>query len=346
MVGLPAVMAHAQLVAVYDAGTGPFLPESPAEFFQVTPWAPQAIELPGAPNVATPIVNDASTGLNAWQIDDNNGSNPNTAPNPLYTRCVDTLPTGGCTNGLIAQYAHARGWRFSSVARYVTDYNTDGIGNMGLAVWMSNFGYFVQLDMQGGDLRATIYNAAGQPVKVPLTAGATGDDAYHEFALEFNSITQQVTFEFNGVAKGTTSARAPFGGSHANTLEWGNLGNTERGKMNFHNVEFHLLPPPLAGDYNYDGVVNAVDYTVWRNNFGTVYPRADGNNSLLVDAGDYTVWKANYGNALPAGAGGLSTVPESSPLAICFAALGCWSVVRCGRTGQKRPPLWKPGQAL
>jgi hypothetical protein len=333
------------LVAVYDAGTGPFLPESPSDFFQITPWAPHGVETPGAPNVASPILNDLNTGLSAWQIDDSNGSNPSTVPNPLYTRCVDSLPTGNCTNGLVAQYAQARGWRFSSVARYVTDYNTDGNGNMGLAVWMSNAGYFVQFDLLGGDLRATTYSATGQPVRTLLTAGATGDDLYHEFALEFNPLTQQVIFEFNGVAQSITAALSPVGGTHANTLEWGNLGNTERGRVNFHNVEFYLLPPPLVGDYNSDGIVNASDYTVWRNHLGTVYPLADGNNSLLVDAGDYAVWKSSYGNLLPVGSGGLPALPEASAAVLAMGTILVGTAPRSRRLWQSGLPLWNSAAA-
>jgi hypothetical protein len=37
----------------------------------------------------------------------------------------------------------------------------------------------------------------------------------------------------------------------------------------------------------------------------------------MVDAGDYTVWKNNYGNTVELGAGGLSNVPE--PCAVLLA---------------------------
>jgi glucose/arabinose dehydrogenase len=81
-----------------------------------------------------------------------------------------------------------------------------------------------------------------------------------------------------------------------------------------------LTNKSFDGDYNLDGVVDAVDYTVWRNHFGTDFEDADGDNSGTVDAGDYTVWKDNYGASvhdLGAGSGGLSNVPE--PCAILLA---------------------------
>ncbi|QDT68807.1 hypothetical protein MalM25_17320 [Planctomycetes bacterium MalM25] len=58
----------------------------------------------------------------------------------------------------------------------------------------------------------------------------------------------------------------------------------------------------LNGDYNQDGVVDAADYTVWRDNNGAAGPVGDGTGPGLdgvpdgiVDQHDYELWKANYG---------------------------------------------------
>ena len=64
-----------------------------------------------------------------------------------------------------------------------------------------------------------------------------------------------------------------------------------------------LVSPLLSGDYNGDGTVDLVDYTVWRNHLGStvdIFAGADGNGNGVVDAGDYAVWKANFGATLPA----------------------------------------------
>jgi hypothetical protein len=77
--------------------------------------------------------------------------------------------------------------------------------------------------------------------------------------------------------------------------------------------DVYRIATSLPGDYNLDGVVDAVDYTVWRNNLDTNFVDADGDGSGTVDAGDYTIWKNNYGNTADnagAGSGGLSNVPE------------------------------------
>ena len=66
----------------------------------------------------------------------------------------------------------------------------------------------------------------------------------------------------------------------------------------------------FQGDYNLDGVVDQVDYTVWRNNLGsTTNLDADGDHSGVVDAGDYYVWKDNFG-AIQSAFESLASSPE------------------------------------
>ncbi|MDC0934714.1 DUF4347 domain-containing protein, partial [Pirellulales bacterium] len=55
---------------------------------------------------------------------------------------------------------------------------------------------------------------------------------------------------------------------------------------------------PVAGDYNENGIIDAADYTVWRDTLGqSVTPGsgADGDGSGIIDQGDYAVWKSNFG---------------------------------------------------
>ena len=61
--------------------------------------------------------------------------------------------------------------------------------------------------------------------------------------------------------------------------------------------------PALVGDYNHNGVVDAADYTVWRDTLGSnvaAYSGADGSGNALVDSFDYDAWKTHFGSALPA----------------------------------------------
>lgn len=51
----------------------------------------------------------------------------------------------------------------------------------------------------------------------------------------------------------------------------------------------------LAGDYNLDQVVDAGDYTVWRDAMASQSLTADGDRNGQVDHDDYLVWRNNYG---------------------------------------------------
>ncbi|MEM6853082.1 MAG: M14 family zinc carboxypeptidase [Planctomycetota bacterium] len=69
----------------------------------------------------------------------------------------------------------------------------------------------------------------------------------------------------------------------------------------------------LAGDYNGDGLVDAADYTVWADNFGSLAELdADGNYDGVVNAADYTIWADNFG---------LSSGLSSAEIATQFAAI-------------------------
>lgn len=55
--------------------------------------------------------------------------------------------------------------------------------------------------------------------------------------------------------------------------------------------------PALAtnGDYNDNGVVDAADYTIWRDNFGSSVSLPNDPTPGSVDQGDYDVWRSNFG---------------------------------------------------
>jgi hypothetical protein len=88
-----------------------------------------------------------------------------------------------------------------------------------------------------------------------------------------------------------------------------------------------FTPPALAGDFNIDGIVDAADYTVWRDSLGanvaTPYTGADGNGNGVVDQADYGIWSANFGMTTPPGAGAGAVAlleTENSDSTIALAA--------------------------
>lgn len=80
-------------------------------------------------------------------------------------------------------------------------------------------------------------------------------------------------------------------------------------------------PFPI-GDYNRDNIVNAADYTVWRDTIGsTTNLGADGNDNRVIDQGDYTIWKANFDNSAGLSAEIPVSVPESATICLVWLAL-------------------------
>lgn len=82
----------------------------------------------------------------------------------------------------------------------------------------------------------------------------------------------------------------------------------------------------LAGDFNHDGVVDAADYSTWRDHFGDADETAlNGNGDGMngVDAGDYALWVDQFGEhdqGSGGGSVGVGTVPEP----------GAWALVVVG----------------
>jgi hypothetical protein len=55
------------------------------------------------------------------------------------------------------------------------------------------------------------------------------------------------------------------------------------------------IDPILAGDYNNDGIVDAADYVVWRDNVGTTASLPNDRTSGTVDQSDYDIWQRSFG---------------------------------------------------
>jgi hypothetical protein len=112
---------------------------------------------------------------------------------------------------------------------------------------------------------------------------------------------------------------------------------------------FEWQPNPLAGDYNYSGVVDAADYVVWRKTLGSTDDlRADGDNDADVDQDDYAVWRANFG-AVATGTTEVRgiTFPRAGLSAAATAANEPWksSGANDSITALKRAPFATPARA-
>ena len=111
-------------------------------------------------------------------------------------------------------------------------------------------------------------------------------------------------------------------------------------------LDLSTIPPlfdRLVGDYNFDGVVDAADYTVWRNTLGsTTDLRANGDNSggsfSVVDEADFLAWKNNYGAvANGRGTGSAATAPEPTGLLLAVVAVVLILVEKTMRRSSRTP---------
>ncbi len=227
------------------------------------------------------------------------------------------------------------GWRFKAEARLVGGLaGASGAGASGLAVYVDNKGYPIlfALDTSGA------LNAKEIDLSVPLslTPANMGTAAYHDIELRWEPTRQKVEFWFDGEYRRDINGFAAIG--HEPLARFGQI-NLATTSMNFRNVTFEVGPyvtlPKLLGDYNLDGIVNASDYTMWRNTLGMTvdpYVGADGDGNGMVTRDDYLVWRRSYGeHAAAALEAAPLAVPEPTATGVlAFAALV--GLGRCRRT--------------
>lgn len=90
--------------------------------------------------------------------------------------------------------------------------------------------------------------------------------------------------------------------------------------MYIDNIKFEVLESQ-PGDFNGDGVVNAADYTTWRDNLGAADDAPinnAGDGVAGVSADDYAVWASNFGSGAPASA---NAIPEPSTALLALVGL-------------------------
>lgn len=99
----------------------------------------------------------------------------------------------------------------------------------------------------------------------------------------------------------------------------GNLGSNISG-INLANIvgdQFVTIDKRLPGDFNADGTVDAADFAVWRDGFGTTYVLAD-----------YDLWVEHYGN-VAANLSFTQSVPE--PNSLLLVTLFCIASIKSNR---------------
>ncbi len=88
--------------------------------------------------------------------------------------------------------------------------------------------------------------------------------------------------------------------------------------------------PGVTGDYNNNGVVDAADYVLWRNNVGTTTVLPNDPAGGTIGPTQYNNWRANFGKTVGGGSSlGTAAVPEPASLVMTLiGAIGLFSLKR------------------
>jgi hypothetical protein len=149
---------------------------------------------------------------------------------------------------------------------------------------------------------------AGVPLNVPLTAGVLSNDVEPDG-------TPMGVILISGPRSGQLSLNPD--GSFQYTPEPGFNGMV---RFTYQVSDFSQMSGEvtvtiavgLQGDYDGSGVVDQLDYVVWRAGFGsTTNLRADGNGDGRVDIVDYVVWRIAF-TAAQAAAAVIDSTAESA----------------------------------
>ncbi|MEN1679626.1 MAG: hypothetical protein AAGJ46_08530 [Planctomycetota bacterium] len=160
---------------------------------------------------------------------------------------------------------------------------------------------------------------------------AYGGDRYLFLA---NASNTQLAVRVDGAPSGLSATQ--FSDLFDNAPELvvnGGTGEVFLGLQPLEVVGLKIVPGP-AGDYNGDGVVNAADYTVWRDALGGgELPNNETATVGVVDGADHALWAARFSD--PAAAITASKAPSPGSGVLFAVVVAWWS---CGRRARNTLP--------
>jgi hypothetical protein len=175
------------------------------------------------------------------------------------------------------------------------------------------------------------------PTRDPSTYGATSGGGRLLYFDPNEAAASKTVREFNFVPGfGINTTRIP--GTYNAEGDLLSIAQGDDGELYamFLNGQIMRIAAPtlaLIGDYNDDSVVDAADYTVWRDNLGSTNTLTNDLIGGTIGAAHYEQWLENFGETnLPPGSGATASVPEPGVLSLALLPF----VAHLARTRHRR----------
>lgn len=210
--------------------------------------------------------------------------------NGIWVRPFVDAGTGAEVKQTVAGTAGTE-YTFQASSRWEVNYLGDGGGGENETLMQIAF-----LDEIGEIIESSILD-------LRVDEGKTADNNWSTHSLSATAPAGTVEVAVSGIVNNLTN-------------------NTENGgaqSMFWDDFSLMAAVAGLAGDYNDDGVVNAADYTSWRDALGqSITLPNETVTPGMVTVEDYNEWKANFGAG--SGAGGAVPEPTTIGLALLMSA--------------------------
>ena len=233
------------------------------------------------------------------------------------------------SNDSLIRFDSTAGWRFR-MYNWLAKYNDGGqITNYGADEWA--IGATTAFDnLNGGAALPT--GGAG------FLTGYTGPDSQDGFSMTLDIITidtYRVLIVDDGVTKVDVSGQLRDLGTAGQEVDQLVFWSQDATASDIDSAYFNNLliesTAGLPGDYNSDSVVDAADYTVWRDNLGTTNSLPNDSIGGTIGVAHYSQWKNNFGmGGSGAGIGGIAIPEPATCFVMLSGALGGMLLMRRG----------------
>ena len=193
-----------------------------------------------------------------------------------------------------------------------------------------------QITSAGGALDPLAWNSFSDQNLDPVDGGDDPGETWDEVgtgtanSLHEGFLLGSSSVPAGGLSLGAAFDESVFGAGNDGDLEF--TYRTDAGALIPGVVVYDALAA-VPGDYNENGVVDAADYAVWRDNLGgTSLPNEGGISPGVVDQADYDFWVSRFGATSGSGSLASAAVPEPTSVALLLAAVGGVALLRTRRS--------------